>query len=77
MFQLTISTRRFSLSIDQHATSVRIGSQGSRAAREFLLLRDYVERNRKPSLLETFRDTEARSWEALVMRRWLVSSSPA
>ncbi|WP_224052426.1 hypothetical protein [Burkholderia cepacia] len=71
MFQITISTRRFSLSIDQHATSLRIGS------REFLLLRDYVERNRMPRLLETFRDTEAGSWEALVMRRWLVSSSPA
>ncbi|WP_423370157.1 hypothetical protein [Burkholderia sp. LMG 32019] len=71
MFRITINTRRFSLSIDQHATSLRIGS------REFLLLRDYVERNRKPRLLETFRDTEARSWEALVMRRWLVSSSPA
>ncbi|MDN7877762.1 hypothetical protein [Burkholderia aenigmatica] len=71
MFQITISARRFSLSIDQHAASLRIGS------REFLLLRDYVERNRKPRLLETFRDTETRSWEALVMRRWLVSSSPA
>jgi len=71
MFRITISTRRISLSIDQHATSIRIGS------REFLLLRDYVERSRKPRLLETFRDTEARSWEALVMRRWLVSSSPA
>jgi len=71
MFQITISTRRFSLSIDQHAASLRIG------AREFLLLRDYVERNRKPRLLETFRDTQSRSWEALVMRRWLVSSSPA
>ncbi|MCA7892066.1 hypothetical protein [Burkholderia cepacia] len=71
MFRITISTRHISLFIDQHATSLRIGS------REFLLLRDYVERNRKPRLLETFRDTEARSWEALVMRRWLVSSSPA
>ncbi|MBN3791564.1 hypothetical protein [Burkholderia sp. Ac-20353] len=71
MFRITISTRCFSLSIDQDAASLRIGS------REFLLLRDYVERNRKPRLLETFRDTEARSWEALVMRRWLVSSFPA
>ncbi|MCA8133953.1 hypothetical protein [Burkholderia cepacia] len=71
MFQFTISTRLFSLSIDQGATSLRVGF------REFLLLRDYVERNRKPRLLETVRDTEARSWEALVMRRWLVSSSPA
>ncbi|AOK51697.1 hypothetical protein WT15_20545 [Burkholderia stagnalis] len=71
MFRITISTRRFSLSIDQGSTSIRIGS------REFLLLRDYVERNRKPRLLETFRDTDAHSWEALVMRRWLVSSSPA
>ncbi|KVA68673.1 hypothetical protein WI61_14915 [Burkholderia cepacia] len=77
MFQITISTRRFSLSIDQGTASLRIGSPGSQAAREFLLLRDYVERNRKPRLLETSRDTEARSWEALVMRRWLVSSSPA
>ncbi|WP_322073763.1 hypothetical protein [Burkholderia cepacia] len=77
MFQITISTRRFSLSIGQGTASLRIGSLGSQAAREFLLLRDYVERNRKPRLLETFRDTEARSWEALVMRRWLVSSSPA
>ncbi|WP_322074755.1 hypothetical protein [Burkholderia cepacia] len=76
MFQFTIRTRRFSLSIDRHAASIRIGSLGSQAAREFLLLRDYVERSRKPRLLETFRDTEARSWEALVMRRWLVSSSP-
>ncbi|QUO26844.1 hypothetical protein KEH57_08020 [Burkholderia cenocepacia] len=71
MFQIIISTRRFSLSIDQGTASLRIGS------REFLLLRDYVERSRKPRLLETVRDTEARSWEALVMRRWLVSSSPA
>ncbi|MCA8115570.1 hypothetical protein [Burkholderia cepacia] len=71
MFRITISTRRFSLTIDQDSTSIRIGS------RVFLLLRDYVERNRKPRLLETSRDTESRSWEALVMRRWLVSSSPA
>ncbi|WP_063550290.1 hypothetical protein [Burkholderia territorii] len=77
MFQITISTRRFSLSIDQGTASLRIGSLGSQAAREFLLLRDYVERSRKPRLLETSRDTEGRSWEALVMRRWLVSSSPA
>lgn len=71
MFRITISTRHISLDIDQGAASLRIGP------REFLLLRDYVERNRKPRLLETFRDTEARSWEVLVMRRWLVSSSPA
>ncbi|WP_175895379.1 hypothetical protein [Burkholderia cepacia] len=77
MFQIIISTRRFSLSIDQGTASLRIGSLGSQTAREFLLLRDYVERSRKPRLLETVRDTEARSWEALVMRRWLVSSSPA
>ncbi|MBN3839193.1 hypothetical protein [Burkholderia sp. Ac-20349] len=71
MFQTVISFCRFSFTIDQGIVSVRIGS------REFLLLRDYKERNRKPRLFEAFRDTEARSWEALAMRRWLVSSFPA
>lgn len=69
MFQ--IRTRKFAFEISNGSALVRICS------REFLLLRDYVERNRKPRLLEAFRDTEARSWEALVMRRWMVSSSPA
>ncbi|WP_321784717.1 hypothetical protein [Paraburkholderia sp. J94] len=69
MFQ--ISTRLFAFEISNGSALVRIGS------REFLLLRDYVERNRKPRLFEAFRDTEARSWEALVLRRWMVSSSPA
>ncbi|WP_321885889.1 hypothetical protein [Paraburkholderia bannensis] len=77
MFQITISTRKFAFEISNGSALIRIGSQGSQAAREFLLLRDYVERNRKPRLFEAFRDTEARSWEALVLRRWMVSSSPA
>jgi hypothetical protein len=71
MFHITISARRFSLNIEQGSFSLRIGS------REFLLLRDYVERNRTPRMFEATRDAGARSWEALVMRRWLVSSSPA
>jgi hypothetical protein len=71
MFQITINTRRISVSIERGSFSLRIGS------REFLLLRDYVERNRTPRMFEASRDASARSWEALVMRRWLVSSSAA
>jgi hypothetical protein len=71
MFQITINTRRLSLNIEHGSISLRIGS------REFLLLRDYVERNRTPRMFEASRDAAARSWEALVMRRWLLSSSPA
>ena len=69
MFEINFSTSRLAVSLDAMSLSVRIGT------REYLLTRDYIHRDRTPSLFEMNRDALARSWEALVVRRWLVSGS--